>query len=338
MKKRGKNQKWNRGGTVKRGSTGVSRRRRPSPPQIVRAAARSVPPVSSPVPAVQSPASRSGDLLRRLPAAAVLIPALLWVIFRPSPVPIGVVIAIVSLAALREVFALQRATGGRPLEGFGYSMAALMQFATIAEAAGVTGAPGPLGLVALLVAGSLVAWMPRGADPRAPGDMAATVFAVLYAGFLPAFLTRIAALPEGPQWLVWLLALTWIHDTAAYGWGRRIGGAKLWPEVSPNKTRAGFWGGLLTTTAVALVLREWLSGPGSPYLLPEALSLPMTVWLAPAVGVAAVLGDLAESMLKRAAGAKDSGAFLPGHGGVLDKIDALILTAPVLWFAARLAV
>lgn len=283
------------------------------------------------------PASGPGDFLRRLPAAAVLIPALVWVIFRPTAVPIGAIIALVSLAALREVFALQRAVGGRPLEGFGYVMAAAFHVVVLAGAAGTTGAPGLLGLVAVLTAGALVGWMPRGADPKAPGDAAGTAFAVLYAGFLPGFITRIAMVSEGPRWLVTLLALTWIHDTAAYGWGRSIGGAKLWPEVSPNKTWAGFWGGILTTTALALIVREWLSGPGSPYVLPEALTLSMTVWLAPLVCVAAGLGDLAESMIKRAAGVKDSGSFLPGHGGVLDKIDALILTAPVLWFAIRLA-
>lgn len=282
------------------------------------------------------PASGAGDFLRRLPAAAVLIPALVWVIFRPSPLPIGAVIALVSLAAMREVFALQRAAGSRPFEAFGYVMAGAFHLAVLGGAR-AAGAPGLLGLVALLTAGSLIGWMPRGADPKAPGDMAGTAFAVLYAGFLPTFVTRIAMLPEGPRWLVTLLALTWIHDTAAYGWGRSIGGAKLWPEVSPNKTQAGFWGGLLTTTVLALAARAWWSGPGSPYVLPEALTLSMAVWLVPVVCAAAVLGDLAESMIKRAAGMKDSGAFLPGHGGVLDKIDALILTAPVLWFAVRIA-
>ncbi len=285
---------------------------------------------------VTGPGPGSGDLLRRLPAALILIPALIWVIFRPSPVWIGLVVAGVSLAALRELFGLQRAAGGRPLEGFGYAMAAAFHAVAIAQAAGMDGVPSAEVLPTVLIAGALVAWMPRGADPKAPGDTAATVFAVLYAGFLPTYVVRVAALPEGPRWLVLLLALTWINDTAAYGWGRRIGGAKLWPAVSPNKTRAGLWGGIFTTTALALAASELLRGPGRPYVLPEALSTTMIAWLAPAVCVAATLGDLAESMIKRAAGMKDSGSFLPGHGGVLDKIDALILTAPVLYAAARL--
>ncbi len=318
------------------GKKGHFSSRHPTLSQIVRAAARSVPPVPAPAPA-PPPASRSGDFLRRLPAALILIPALVWVIFRPSPVWIGVVVAVVSLAALREVFALQRATGGRPLAVFGYVLAAAFHVAALAGVAGADGVPGTGMLLTLLVAGALLAWMPRGADAKAPADAAATVFAVLYAGFLPTYLVRVAALPEGPQWLVLLLALTWLNDTAAYGWGRGIGGAKLWPAVSPNKTQAGLWGGILTTTALALAAREVFGGPGSAYVLPEALTFTMVLWLAPAVCVAATLGDLAESMIKRAAGAKDSGHFLPGHGGVLDKIDALILTAPVLYAAARFA-
>lgn len=145
-----------------------------------------------------------------------------------------------------------------------------------------------------------------------------------------------ATLPEGRfGWLVLLLLLTGVHDSAQAWWGRMFGSRQLAPRLSPAKTWEGLWGGLVTTAFVAA-----LAGPALTPLgrgaLPGAASVVPT-WLYSAafglvVAVAGTAGDLAASALKRRAGVKDSGAVVPGHGGVLDRFDSLAATAPVFFF------
>lgn len=123
------------------------------------------------------------------------------------------------------------------------------------------------------------------------------------------------------QLLVLLFLLVWGADIGAYFAGRRWGGAKLAPNVSPGKTRAGLYGGLVTSLLITLVAGVWWQLP------PDSLAVLLLVGLVTAL--ASVLGDLLESMFKRHRGIKDSSALLPGHGGVLDRIDSLTAAAPV---------
>ncbi len=116
---------------------------------------------------------------------------------------------------------------------------------------------------------------------------------------------------------LWAMALVWACDSAAYFAGRAIGGPKLAPAISPNKTWAGFLGGVAGATLFAFALVAWFGLP-----LPLALATPGLAMLAQ-------LGDLFESHMKRCAGVKDSGNLLPGHGGVLDRLDGLVAVAPV---------
>ncbi|MFV8833722.1 phosphatidate cytidylyltransferase [Aquisalimonas sp. APHAB1-3] len=146
--------------------------------------------------------------------------------------------------------------------------------------------------------------------------------------FVPAWfgLVFVHGQPGG-AWLVFmLLVLTWAADVGAYFAGRALGRRRLAPRISPGKTMEGAAGGLALTLVAAWVLASVLPAP-----LPGGLSL---LLLAVAVFVASVAGDLFESMIKRRCGVKDSGTLLPGHGGVLDRIDSLTATAPV--FAAGL--
>jgi phosphatidate cytidylyltransferase len=127
--------------------------------------------------------------------------------------------------------------------------------------------------------------------------------------------------PAGPQLVLFLLLLIWIADSAAYFVGRRWGRAKLAPVLSPGKTRAGVYGALACACVGGLLLGLTLA-PGVPGTLLAALACAMTV-------VVSIVGDLYESLLKRRRGVKDSGQLLPGHGGVLDRIDSLTAAAPV---------
>jgi len=125
----------------------------------------------------------------------------------------------------------------------------------------------------------------------------------------------LAALPEaGRDTALWLLAVVWANDTAAYVCGRTIGGPKLAPRFSPNKTWAGFAGGV-ASAGLAGWIAGWLAESGSPLLL---------IGLSLLLGVAAQLGDLAESAAKRHFGVKDASALIPGHGGLLDRVDGLL--------------
>ena len=130
-----------------------------------------------------------------------------------------------------------------------------------------------------------------------------------------------AGQPDGPAWLLYAVMLVWAADTFAYFIGSRIGGAKLCPSISPGKTWAGFWGGLLGVMFIATVATGLLGVEWQLWWQMACLAL--------LTGLVAVLGDLFESLMKRQAGAKDSGDLLPGHGGALDRLDSLMAALPV---------
>ena len=143
----------------------------------------------------------------------------------------------------------------------------------------------------------------------------------IVAGFLYALLPALSLLwlrdraPQGMEMVFWIFVVTWTTDIGAYFAGRAIGGPKLAPKISPNKTWAGLTGGMVSA---ALAGWAWT----------DYVDLPATLlWLAPLFAAAAQGGDLFESWLKRRAGAKDSGSILPGHGGILDRLDGLVVVA-----------
>lgn len=132
---------------------------------------------------------------------------------------------------------------------------------------------------------------------------------------------------DGPYLVLYLLVLIWVADSCAYFSGRRWGRVKLAPQISPGKTREGVYGAL----AGAVVCGALLYG-----LRPESASLPLLIFFSVIVALVSVVGDLFESLLKREAGLKDSGDLLPGHGGMLDRIDSLTAAAPVFLFGLLL--
>ena len=146
-------------------------------------------------------------------------------------------------------------------------------------------------------------------------------FGWMVAGFFYALLPALALLwvrdraPQGLELLLWVFIVTWATDIGAYFSGRAIGGPKLAPSISPNKTVAGLIGGMISA---ALAGYAWVELTRMSALL---------FWLAPLFAIAAQAGDLFESGLKRRAGIKDSGTWLPGHGGALDRLDGLVVVA-----------
>jgi phosphatidate cytidylyltransferase len=149
-------------------------------------------------------------------------------------------------------------------------------------------------------------------------------FGLFYLPFLLSFMILIRNLEQGLVWIFFLLAVVYAGDTGAYYTGRLLGRHPLAPGISPKKTREGSLGGLLANLVVAGVFQvTLLSQVGWIHILGAALG----------IGVVSQMGDLVESMVKRKAGVKDSGILFPGHGGFLDRVDSLLLPAPLLYFS-----
>ncbi len=273
----------------------------------------------------------SASLVRRIIVAAIAIPTVFALVYVGSWV-LAVALAIVGILGINELFRLARAKGVRPLTGIGYIGVAAAPFAVLAAVR----SPAPWIAYAGLTWMILV--MANAVFRRSPDDqpleaIAVTVFGAIYTGILPAFLLVLRHAegwtdPLAATWLVFLpLVVTWVCDSMAMAGGSLIGGAKLAPVVSPKKTWAGTVSGSLFATLVAPVYGMLLLSPAGVNIVWWRLAL-----LGLVLSVVGQIGDLAESLLKRAAGVKDSGTLLPGHGGVLDRLDSLYWVLPIAAF------
>jgi phosphatidate cytidylyltransferase len=273
----------------------------------------------------------SKNLLQRIAFAAVAIPLTIVIIWQGGWL-LAALLAVLGVLGTREVYDLARRQGVAALTSPGYLAAAAIPLATYwakgseqhwAEPAIFAG-----GLWLLLVLGA--ALTARGPDARPLGAVAVTVFGALYASALPAFLIAIRHGADAPErsWpfaslVLFPLVLTWVCDTAAMAAGSTIGGRKLAPVVSPNKTWAGAVGGLVGALVGSFVI--------GVLVLPR-FGWHLHVWelaaIGAMVGLLAQVGDVAESLFKREAGVKDSSHLIPGHGGVLDRLDSLYFVIP----------
>lgn len=157
-------------------------------------------------------------------------------------------------------------------------------------------------------------------------SVSVTFFGVVYFGSFGSYFFRLRDLPGGDWHLLWLFAATWAYDTGGYFIGTRWGRHRLAPQSSPNKSWEGCAGGFTFTLVTLLLLWKFVPFFAQAYSLGEVLGLSLLL------SVFGQLGDLMESVIKRSLSAKDSGSFLPGHGGVFDRIDSLLFNAPVLFY------
>jgi phosphatidate cytidylyltransferase len=265
-----------------------------------------------------------GNLARRVGTAAVALPALLALMFLAPPRATVALVAVAAFLGLWEFNALLAARGVRPFRLVGGLVAAGVFAEVVAVDAPALWAVPVLPLALLFVLGAM---LQRADDiPGAVPAAAATLLGACYLGGLGGALAALRALPPadvGAWRLTLLLAIIMSADTLAFFAGSAFGRHKLAPRISPGKTLEGLAGGLVGGILAALVVRR-LGLPNLP--LVDAIALGAIV---SALGV---VGDLAESLLKRWAGVKDSGALFPGHGGMLDRLDSLLFGAPVLYY------
>jgi phosphatidate cytidylyltransferase len=267
--------------------------------------------------------------MKRILTAALLIPLVLLLVFLGPKWLITLAVAGVAALAAWEFLGLTERSGARPpriavLAAIGLLFAGSFEFPD--QTAVIFG---------ILSLGLIVYCTFKPPVEQVMANAAVSILCLLYVGLTLLSLPALCEETNGPSLVAFLLVVVWAGDITALYVGRTWGRRKLAPKLSPKKT----WEGSIASVAGSLLgagallgLAEWLAQWNS-----AKLSYPEFVWywLALAVGlnIAAQVGDLAESALKRSVGVKDSGVLLPGHGGVLDRIDALLLAAPVLWYA-----
>ncbi len=288
------------------------------------------------------------ELAKRILFAVVAAPLALWIVL-VGGAPLAALLAIVCAIGAWEFFQIARGAGARPLDDAGIALAGLGPLVLHAHYLGVFRAtPALLALVALLVMGATI-WL-RGVSGAPLGAAATTLFGVLYTAGMLGFGYAIryhdivagydtvgawhlslggfaVPVPPGGALLIFPLLVTWASDIGAFFVGRTIGGRKLIPSVSPGKTVSGAVGGL-----VASVLVAYAYGRG---VLVPVVHLGFTPWgvllFGLLISIAAQVGDLFESLLKREGKVKDSSHIIPGHGGILDRFDSLIFVLPVAY-------
>ena len=277
-----------------------------------------------------------GNLAQRFLVALVAIPILLVLLYYHRPEPTWAVIFGASLIAMDELFAMllpaadrrpALVLGGLAVAAFYWldDPLALATYGTLPRVLIRAAIAGPTIAVGFAVVVPGLYFLFRFRDiPSVAGRYAATVIGIVYAGYLTSYLAKLKLIDpaHGGDTVLIVLIIAWAADTGGYFAGRYLGNAKLYEAVSPKKTWAGAWGGLAGSVAGIAVLKL-VSAHFLSWLDVALLAIPG--------GILGQLGDLTESLIKRSAGVKDSGALLPGHGGILDRIDAVLFIAPYVY-------
>jgi len=286
--------------------------------------------------------------LLRILVAAVGIPLALLAVWYGG-LPLALLIAVVGGVGAGEFFRLVEPTGVQPLKPLGITLAALAPLITWVQAAPVADRIGPFDSFVAALLSPLWYYTPwllaamllpliiltavlfrRAAGQKPIASAATTLLGTLYAGMLPCSLLLIRYEAGSQQswaatWLVFFpLAITWVCDSIAMYAGKAFGKTKLWPAVSPGKTQVGSVAGVIGGVVAGLVFNAVALAP-----VGRAFPTVPVIMMGLVISIVAQLGDLVESLFKREAGVKDSSGLIPGHGGVLDRLDSLYFVLPV---------
>ncbi|HEY7354545.1 MAG TPA: phosphatidate cytidylyltransferase [Terriglobales bacterium] len=288
------------------------------------------------------------ELLKRVLTAIVLIPVVLLLVLR-APVPVlGFVAGVVALLAIHELLKLSEGYGIRPLRLPTYIFVAVI-FVLIAFNPGLTPLLSTSSFTLIALSAAVLAPFVFLAITMRRDDLSRTypaalvsAFVVVYIALPMASLVQMREQWQGSFFLLYLLLLVWAGDIFAYFIGKSLGTHRMSPRVSPKKTWEGALASVIASVAVGMLMFHYAVPISSALMhahliersagvFTEPRSLIPIAILSVVLNIAAQLGDLVESLIKRGAGVKDSGAVLPGHGGMFDRIDALLFAAPVLW-------
>lgn len=254
---------------------------------------------------------------KRVVVALVSLPLLYLTIMYLPPIVFALLLVGVALIALSEFYEMYHL--GRALKYVGLLSGSALVMATFAYNEYVFD---------ILMIAAMILLATRLFGKRVPAsslaDIAPAVVGLVYVPGLLAFQGLIRQ--RGPEWILFLYATVWAADSCAYYIGKGFGKRKLYPSVSPNKTVAGAVGSLVGGIVAALLLRSFVI---------RELGVAPIMLIGMTIGTLSIVGDLVESMFKRDAGVKDSGNILPGHGGILDKIDGALFAGPFLYWTLR---
>lgn len=258
--------------------------------------------------------------LHRLLTAAVALPILAAIIAVGPGWLLLALVLLVTAGGLLELSGLLLAETRAWLRTFTWSMGLLLPLATYWKGLlGLTVATVAVVFVALVIHLFLYA-----KQEKVLSSLGATIFSLLYIPFLISHVLLLFRVPSGRRWIFLLFFVVFSCDTGAYYVGHRWGRHKLWPAVSPGKTIEGAIGGLVSAVAMSLLVGTLLSL--------KMASVGFLLALGLVLAVVGQVGDLMESMLKRVSHVKDAGGILPGHGGLLDRLDSLIFAFPVVFY------
>jgi phosphatidate cytidylyltransferase len=271
------------------------------------------------------------ELTKRFLTALVAAPLALVMIYLGG-LPLAAFLSVLSAGCAWEFYRIAAAGGLEPLDPLGIPLAGSVPLLVYAAAIGLYRPTLAVPAVGVLVVLAAVIWA-RGTARHPLGAASATVMGVLYTGGLLSFGYALREHPytfgdrAGTALVAFPLVLTWASDIGAYFVGRTVGGRKLLPAVSPGKTVSGALGGLAATILVSWLYVRYALAPVASL----TMTLPATIAFGLVISIAAQVGDLTESLLKREANVKDSSRLIPGHGGLLDRLDSLLFVLPVAY-------
>jgi phosphatidate cytidylyltransferase len=287
------------------------------------------------------------NLLQRFLTALILGPGIVWAMWAYNPIGFYIIAFLALMVGLSEFSNIVLPKEGHTVHrlalyvlGGGTSLIEFMRL-YLERTQGHANLPGSgvvAGLAVVLL--SVVFLLVPVEITATPQRLSLSAYGLLYCGLLFTYVPSVGLLRAGPAWVSMLLTISWLNDTGGYFAGRFLGGKifskKLYPEVSPKKTWEGFFGGLVGSFVATLIAKFWYfplgyACAGFGETAGPNLTIVDCLLLAIPGGAVGVAGDLVESMYKRAFDVKDSGSILPGHGGILDRVDALLFAAPYVY-------
>ncbi len=263
-------------------------------------------------------------LYKRVISGLLFLPLFYLVTWKLQPLYFAALVLLAVLIGQYEFYRMAKAKGVEPNMLLGIAIGVLVVIDAYHPVVAVHGTREAAAMLLLIMAARLFSARPV---QGAMEDISVTLLGIFYVALLFSFQIAVRMSVDGKQWLVFLFFVIWASDIGAYSIGIPFGKHRLYEKVSPKKSIEGLAGALVASAGMALICRVWFM---------PSIDSTEAVGVALALAVVGTVGDLAESLLKRAAGVKDSGSIIPGHGGILDRMDSMLFAAPVLYYYLRI--